>query len=94
MTSIYPHQQAVTVAFEKHEVAYLVDHMLTDEMRRSGDKPGKRGAATVIRKLVIDAIAAHKQERAAQRFASRQQAMALPASEIAPPTKQQLMAGR
>jgi hypothetical protein len=85
-----PSQQAVLVALERSQVDYLLTEMSTDELRA-----GARcfGAATVVRKIVADAIAAHRAARAARR-ADAALARVLPPADIAPPTKRQLMARR
>lgn len=51
-------EQGVLVSLKRSEVAYLVEQMLTDELRMRGGA----GAATIVRKIVRDAIMAHKNE--------------------------------
>jgi hypothetical protein len=58
-----PTQQDVLVRLEKSQVQYLREILLVDDLRTHGGA----GAATVIRKLVADAIAAHKREQATLR---------------------------
>lgn len=69
MTSngIGPDEQGVLVAFKRSEVAYLIDRMLTDEMRTN---VANCGAATVVRKIVREAIAAHKKQVTAAKVAA------------------------
>jgi hypothetical protein len=56
-----PGLRAVNVALRPDQIAYLLDHMLTDDLRT---RPNP-GAATVVRQIVADAIAAHKREQMA-----------------------------
>jgi hypothetical protein len=58
-----PGLRAVNVALQPDQIAYLLDHMLTDDLRT---RPNP-GAATVVRQIVADAIAAHKREQATLR---------------------------
>jgi hypothetical protein len=81
MTSLRPTQKAVLVALERSEVVYLLDHMLTDDLR-SHPNPG---AATVIRQIVADAITRHKNET---------QALKAQLASIGQPDRRRLMAGR
>ncbi len=55
-------QRSLLVIVEKADFAYLLDHMLTDELRI---KFRGNGASTVARKIIKDAIAAHKNEASA-----------------------------
>jgi hypothetical protein len=58
MKSLRSTRKAVLVALKRSEVAYLLDHMLTDDLRAHPNP----GAATVIRRIVRDAIIRHKNE--------------------------------
>jgi hypothetical protein len=51
----------VGVALRPDQVEYLISEMLTDDLRT---RPNP-GAATVVRQIVADAIAAHKREQMA-----------------------------
>jgi hypothetical protein len=76
-----PTQKAVLVALERCEIEYLLDHMLTDHLRT---RPNP-GAATVIRKIVGDAIRRHKNEA---------QALKVRSASSGQPDRSRLMAGR
>ena len=58
MKSLRSTQKAVLVALKRSEIAYLLDHMLTDDLRAHANS----GAARVIRHIVRDAIIRHKNE--------------------------------
>jgi hypothetical protein len=58
-----PGLRAVNVALRPEQVEYLISEMLTDDLRT---RPNP-GAATVVRQIVADAIAAHKREQATLR---------------------------
>jgi hypothetical protein len=81
MKWLKPSQQAVLVALEKDQVAYLLDVMLTDDIRMG--RTNSPGAATVVRRIVTDAINTHKAE-----------ARAMKARLAAGPNRARLMAGR
>jgi hypothetical protein len=51
----------VNVALRPEQVEYLISEMLTDDLRTRQNP----GAATVVRQIVADAIAAHKREQMA-----------------------------
>jgi hypothetical protein len=78
---IKPHQKGVLVALDRSQVDYLLDVMLTDEIRMG--RTNSPGAATVVRQIVTDAINRHKAE-----------ARALRARIAAGPDRARLMAGR
>ena len=84
MSSVPPHMVNVTVALDRSDVAYLLQHMLTDDMRMRAS--GNIGGATVVRKIVLDAIADHKRTN---------QALKMP-TDVQPgwPDKKRLMARR
>lgn len=73
-------RQGVLIALDRDQVKYLLKHMLTDDLRISAKA---NGAATVVRKIVTDAIVAHKKA-------------SMPKTETAPgwPTPAQLMGRR
>ncbi len=73
-------QRGVLVSLDPDQVDYLIDQMLTDDMRIYCS--GNIGAATVVRAIVVDAIATHKK-----------QVTALKAS-LCQPNRARLMAGR
>jgi hypothetical protein len=60
MKWLKPHQQGVLVALDRSDVDYLVNEMLTDGIRMG--RTNSPGAATVVRKIVVEAIARHKNE--------------------------------
>lgn len=60
MKWLKPTQRAVLVALEKDQVEYLLGPMLTDDIRMG--RTNSPGAATVIRRIVTDAIRQHKNE--------------------------------
>lgn len=80
MTWLKPSQQAVLVALERSQVEYLLGPMLTDEIRMG--RTNSPGAATVVRKIVAEAIAAHKQQATVRKVAACQA------------NRERLMAGR
>jgi hypothetical protein len=54
-------ERMVNVSLRPEQVEYLISEMLTDDLRT---RPNP-GAATVVRRIVTDAIAAHKREQMA-----------------------------
>jgi hypothetical protein len=54
-------ERMVNVSLRPDQVEYLISEMLTDDLRT---RPNP-GAATVVRQIVADAIAAHKREQMA-----------------------------
>jgi hypothetical protein len=60
MKWLKPGQQAVLVALDRTQVEYLLDEMLTDEIRMG--RTNSPGAATVVRKIVTEAIKRHQNE--------------------------------
>ncbi len=81
MKSLRPTQKAVLVALERSEVVYLLDHMLTADLRTHPTP----GAATVVRRLVVDAIKRHKNET---------QTLKARLASIGQPNRNRIMAGR